>query len=323
MSGPTYVVMPVQADDAQISEQDTAKITSAIQQSLDETTHPEDHDGQEDIGPLKEFIAHQDSLYKYISWEDPIRTLGSYIGALSILFGAHCLPITQLALKAGAVTLGVMSVTEFASRSFGPDNFLSRLRPKEYRKVPESTLNATLKDVHDFVQYAVVHVQRIIFAQDLDRTFAAFLALTAWYWLIKFVSPFGLAVLGLTSIYVAPLITSPRGREVARDGTRRAEELTGAATEKGNVLVQDGKAKAADLSSKAKETAGDVGRQIEDLVQSEKQTAADLPSQAGNAASDASGAAAENLGRLQEKSTNVISNKAPDMIKSALSNAEQ
>ncbi|KAJ4177534.1 hypothetical protein NW767_015098 [Fusarium falciforme] len=65
-----------------------------------------------------------------------------------------------------------MSVTEFASRSFGPDTFLSRLRPKEYRKIPEPTLNATLKDIHDFVQYAVVQIQRIIFAQDLDRTFA-------------------------------------------------------------------------------------------------------------------------------------------------------
>ena len=122
-------------------------VASAIQQSLYEKTHPEDHDGQGDIGPLKEIIgtnhmrsniketehradtcdttAHQYSLYKYISvgpllkltdyrpdcsywlqWEDPIRTLGSYIGALSILFGAHYLPITQLALKAGAVTFG-------------------------------------------------------------------------------------------------------------------------------------------------------------------------------------------------------------------------
>ena len=68
--------------------------------------------------------------------------------------------------------LSVISITEFASRLFGPDTFLARLRPKEYKKVPESTLNATLKDIHDFVQYAVVQIQRIIFAQDLDRTFA-------------------------------------------------------------------------------------------------------------------------------------------------------
>ncbi|KAJ4171762.1 hypothetical protein NW754_000339 [Fusarium falciforme] len=260
MSGPAYVVMPVQADDAQHSEPDTAKIASAIQQSLYEKTHPEDHDGQGDIESLKEIIAFTsisvpDCSY-WLQWEDPIRTLGSYIGALSILFGAHYLPITQLALKAGAVTFGVMSVTEFASRSFGPDTFLSRLRPKEYRKIPESTLNATLKDIHDFVQYAVVQIQRITFAQDLDRTFA------------------------------------------------------------------DGKAKAADLSSKAQETAEGMRRHIGDLAQSGKQTAANLPSQARNTASDVSGATAENLRRLPEKGTNVI-NKAPGIIKSALSDAQQ
>ncbi|KAM6513449.1 hypothetical protein FALCPG4_015868 [Fusarium falciforme] len=322
MSGPAYVVMPVQADDAQHSEPDTVKIASAIQQSLYEKTHPEGHGRQGDIGPLKEIIAHQDSLYKYISWEDPIRTLGSYLGALSILFGAHYLPITQLALKAGAVTFGVMSVTEFASRSFGPDTFLSRLRSKEYRKIPESTLNATLKDIHDFVQYAVVQIQRIIFAQDLDRTFAAFLGLTTLYWLIKFIPPFGLAVLGLTLAYMAPLISSPWGREVAYDGMARAEELTNAAVEKGNTLVQDGKAKAVDLPSKAQETAGGMRRHIGDLTQSAKQTAADLPNQARNSASDVSGATAEDLRGLPEKGTNII-NKAPGIIKSALSDAEQ
>lgn len=42
----------------------------------------------------------------YSQWEDPIRTLLSYLGALSVLLGAHYLPLTQLALKAGAVTLG-------------------------------------------------------------------------------------------------------------------------------------------------------------------------------------------------------------------------
>ncbi|KAK2470453.1 hypothetical protein H9L39_18070 [Fusarium oxysporum f. sp. albedinis] len=304
MSEPAYVVMPVQADDTQHSEPDTAK---------KETEHRAN---------TCDITAHQDSLYKYISWEDRIRTLGSFIGALSILFGAHYLPITQLALKAGAVTFGVMSVTEFASQSFGPNTFLSRLRPKEYKKIPETTLNATLKDIHDFVQYAVVQIQRIIFAQDLDRTFAAFLGLTTMYWLIKAIPPFGLAVLGLTSIYVAPLITSPRGREVAHDGMVRAEELTNAAAEKGNTLVQGGKAKAADLSSKAQETAGGMRRHIGDLTQSGAQTVADLPSQARNTASDVSGATAEKLRRLPEKATNVI-NKAPGIIKSASSDAEQ
>ena len=115
------------------------------------------------------------------------------MGALGILLGAHYLPLTQLTLKAGAFTLGgmqcyalgdlsgrayigadlsVVAVTESASRTFGLNTFLARLRPKAYKKIPESTLNATLKDIHDLIQHSVGQAQRIIFGQDLGKTFA-------------------------------------------------------------------------------------------------------------------------------------------------------
>jgi hypothetical protein len=38
--------------------------------------------------------------------------------------------------------------------------------------VPEPALNATLRDIHDFVQYAAVQVQKVVFGQDLGKTFA-------------------------------------------------------------------------------------------------------------------------------------------------------
>lgn len=62
-------------------------------------------------------------------------------------------------------------MAEFAGRSFGPNNFVSRMRPRQYKTVPESTLNATLKDIHDFIQYSVVQAQKVIFAEDLEKTF--------------------------------------------------------------------------------------------------------------------------------------------------------
>lgn len=65
-----------------------------------------------------------------------------------------------------------MSVAEFAGRSFGPNNFVSRMRPKQYKTFPESTLNATLKDIHDFIQYAAVKAQKVMFAEDLEKTFS-------------------------------------------------------------------------------------------------------------------------------------------------------
>jgi hypothetical protein len=62
---------------------------------------------------------------------------------------------------------------EFASRTFGPDTFLARLRPKPYKTIPEDTLNATLKDIHDFIQFSVREAQKIVFAQELDKTLLA------------------------------------------------------------------------------------------------------------------------------------------------------
>ncbi|KAK5996246.1 hypothetical protein PT974_04678 [Cladobotryum mycophilum] len=228
---------------------------SAVQKSLHNARHPNNGDEQGEVGPLKEIIYHQDGPYKFISWDDPIRTLSSYIGALSILFMAHYIPLTQMALKAGAIILGVMSVTEYVSRLFGSDTLLARLRPKEYRKIPESTLNAVLKDIHDLVQGFVVHFQRIIFVQDLDKTFAAFLGITAFYWTIKIVNPFWLVVLSLSSVYIVSLVNSSRSGEVTHDAMVHAKGLANKAVENGSAIAQEGKATAEELSSKVKESA--------------------------------------------------------------------
>ncbi|KAF4415168.1 Reticulon [Fusarium acutatum] len=316
MSAPAVVIMPVQANGAQQSEQDPSKLASAIQQTLEENISSSDRNLQGENGPLKELIAHQESLYKYISWEDPVRTLGSYLVALSILIGTHCLPLTQLMIKVGAVVFGIISLAEFVSRTFGPNTFLSRLRPKEYKTVPEPILNATLRDIHDFIQYAVVQVQKLIFGQDLSKTFAASLGFTALFWLMKVASPFSLAVLGLSSLYIAPLINSLRGRTIAQDATARGKELASAATEKGNTLARDSKAKATELTSKARETTGGVQQRVKSLAHNGKQTANELSTQANDRATT------ENDESLKDMGIDAIS-KAPSIAKRNSGDVEQ
>ncbi|KAL5592325.1 hypothetical protein FOBRF1_013351 [Fusarium oxysporum] len=304
MSAPAVVIMPVQANGAQQSEQDLSKLASTIQQALEENISSNDRNLEGERGPLKELIAHQDSLYKYINWEDPVRTLGSYLVALSILIGTHYLPLTQLTVKVVAVVCGIISLAEFVSRTFGPNTFLSRLRPKEYKTIPEPILNATLRDIHDFIQYAVVQVQKVIFGQDLGKTFAASLGFTAMFWLMKVVSPFSLAVLGLSSLYIAPLINSPQGRTVAHDVTARGQELASVANEKGNTLARDGKAKATELTSKVHETAGGVQQSVKNLAHNEKQTASELSTQASDHVTDVSRATTENDKSLKDMGIN-------------------
>ncbi|KAJ9414206.1 hypothetical protein QL093DRAFT_2627172 [Fusarium oxysporum] len=211
-----------------------------------------------DSGPLKEIIAQQDSLYKYISWEDPARTIGSYFAALGFMLAVHHMHLTQLTLKTMAIGLGVMSMAEFAGRSFGPNNFVSRMRPRQYKTVPESTLNATLKDIHDFIQYAVVQAQKILFAEDLEKTFV--------HVSFRHCHP------RLTTIYTIPLVTSPRGRGIARDGVARAQEISNTAVDQASSLAQDTKGTMANISSMAQDTAGNLRQRAVNMVPGSKQT---------------------------------------------------
>ncbi|KIW63013.1 hypothetical protein PV04_09895 [Phialophora macrospora] len=272
MSGPAYVVLPVSGASGQYQNQNPTEIAQEIQELLHRKTHPQEYEEPDHHGPLKDIIDSKDSLYRYISWEDPTRTAATYIGALAVLFGAHYLPLTQTALKAGITTLGVVSVSEFVSRQFGPNSISKRLRPEEYKTVPETILNDTLKDIHDLVQFAVVQAQRIFFGQDLHNAIAAFLGLTALYALIQVVAPFWLAVIGLTSVFIAPLIASPRARAAAREAKKRGQELASSATDKGKELAENGKAKAGELSSRTQQAAKDAQGRVQDLAKSGKQT---------------------------------------------------
>jgi hypothetical protein len=131
----------------------------------------------------------------------------------------------------------------------------------------------------------------------------AFLGFTALYWLTKIVPPFWLTVIGLTSIFVAPLLSSPEGRGAAQDASVRAQELAKAAAEKGTALAQNGKVKTAELSSKG------------------KQTAADLSARTRDTASDMTRIAAENMRKLPQTGTNAI-NEAPGIVSSAFGDAK-
>ncbi|KAI8955324.1 Reticulon-domain-containing protein [Xylaria longipes] len=267
MSDATYVVMPIQAEGS-LREQDPNEVATAIEESLREKLHPEDYQDPEpepaERGPLKKVMANSDSLYKYISWEDPVRTLGSYLGLLGLLYGVHYLHCTQLLLKMSATALGVVFFTSIVSRSTKND-FVARMRP-EYKEVPEAILNATLSDIHDLVQYLAVEVQKIMYGENLGKTFGAFVSFTTLFWLIKILSPFKLEVLGLSLAYVIPLLSSPGGREIAQNAKSHAQELAHTTTESAGVAIRNGKAKAADLSHKTQQVTGDFTSRTQDIA---------------------------------------------------------
>jgi gas vesicle protein len=139
---------------------------------------------------------------------------------------------------------------------------------------------------------------------------------------MKVASPFSLAVLGLSSLYIAPLINSPQRRTIAQDATARGKELASAATEKGNTFAIDSKAKATELTSKARETAGGVQQRVKSLAHNGKQTANELSTQANDRATDLSRATTESDESLKDMGIDAIS-KAPSIAKRNSGDVEQ
>ncbi|KAI9147190.1 hypothetical protein HJFPF1_13223 [Paramyrothecium foliicola] len=334
MDAPSFIVPPAAGGDIRESNSMVGDPTSFPPQALPLNSTPslpqkplhevplgDNKKNEEHSGPLKQMV-NPDSLYKYTNWEDPARTIGSYVFIMSALLGAHYLPLTQTALKVGATTLGVAATVEYAHRSFTDNTILARLRPKEYKKIPEPVLNDTLKDIHDLVQYLVVEAQKVILGQDLERTFAGFISLSALYWLVKMLSPFALVLLSVTMLYIAPLARTPRGREVMEDARIRATNLGNAALENSQALANDGKAKASELTTKAQETAADAKRRAGELAQSGSQSAADMSGHVKDTLSDMSGTAAENVSALPQMGKDVM-NKASNNTNAALGSVNQ
>lgn len=82
----------------------------------------------------------------------------------------------------------------------------SSFRPKRYYTIPRETLEAFLEDVEQLINFFVIEFQRILFAENITNTVVAFLAAFVSYWLIKIVPLWGLTLIGISNIFLGPLI---------------------------------------------------------------------------------------------------------------------
>ncbi len=80
------------------------------------------------------------------------------------------------------------------------------VRPRKYYTIPREALEASLEDVEQLINFFVIEFQRILFAENVTNTVAAFFAALISYWLIKFVPLWGLSLISVSAIYLSPLI---------------------------------------------------------------------------------------------------------------------
>lgn len=82
----------------------------------------------------------------------------------------------------------------------------SHFRPKRYYTIPRETLEASLDDVEQLINFFVIEFQRILFAENIVHTITACAAAFISYWLIKIVPLWGLSLISTSVIFLGPLI---------------------------------------------------------------------------------------------------------------------
>ena len=95
---------------------------------------------------------------------------------------------------------------ELAGKLILGNGAVSSIRPRRYYTIPRETLEASLEDFEQLINFFVIEFQRILFAENVTATFAAFFAAFISYWLIKFTPLWGLSLIATSTIYLTPLI---------------------------------------------------------------------------------------------------------------------
>ena len=66
----------------------------------------------------------------------------------------------------------VVTLAEVAAKFVANTSVATSLRPRRYYKIPKESLEATLDDVEQMVNFFVIEIQRIVFAENIPATAA-------------------------------------------------------------------------------------------------------------------------------------------------------
>nr|POE99379.1 reticulon-like protein 1 [Quercus suber] len=219
-------------------------------------------------------LTHYHSFfYNLLSWENPRATAISYVSVVLAIFVARYVPVIRLTLRALWVLLGVVAAVETTAKLALGQSIAAHLRPRQYLTIPRETLEASLEDVEQLINFFVIEVQRVLFAENVFATTAAFFTTLLTYFLIKVTPAWGLALIFTTAVYFLPLIYLQNqelidsqlssASKIASDQTKQirniAQQHTSNAVSTSQSALKDASAKAQEMIGQAKQTAVDKG----------------------------------------------------------------
>ncbi|OAP56537.1 hypothetical protein AYL99_09716 [Fonsecaea erecta] len=141
-------------------------------------------------------LTHYHSFfYTLLSWKNKRATGITFACVIAFIFACRYLPIIRYVIKITWMTLGGVDGSSVASS----------LRPQRYYKIPKETLEASLDDLENLINFFVIEIQRLVFAENVPVTAAAFLTAFLTYYLIKIVPFWGMALITSCVVFLGPL----------------------------------------------------------------------------------------------------------------------
>ncbi|KAI5463280.1 Reticulon-domain-containing protein [Mariannaea sp. PMI_226] len=208
-------------------------------------------------------LTHYHSFFhELLSWNNPRASGIAYLTVIALILAGRFLDVLRWGFKVSWMILGVTILAEIVGKVVLNNGLATQIRPRRYYTVPRDTLDTLIGDVHELVNFFVIEAQRIIFAENIPASIAAFVSAFISYYLVKLVPYWGLAIIGTTVVFFVPLIYTSN-QELIDEQINHITELVDAQTSQ----VKDVAQKQLDqVSALGKQYAGDYTEKVQDLL---------------------------------------------------------
>lgn len=216
-------------------------------------------------------LTHYHSLFfNILSWQNPRVTTISYASIITFIFFTRYVPILKYIFKGLYVVLGITAAAEVAGKVVLDRGLASHMRPRKYYTINRGSLEATLDDVEQLINFFVIEFQRIVFAENVYATIAAFSSALLGYFLVKIVPTWGLALIATSAVYLVPLIYIKNRRVIDEHLSHAGEVINQQATQVRDLTAQHTN-RATEI---VKNTASEYSAKAQDLIGQGKARAA-------------------------------------------------
>ncbi|KAL6246611.1 hypothetical protein RBB50_006849 [Rhinocladiella similis] len=172
-------------------------------------------------------LTHYHSFfYTLLSWKNKRATGLTFLSAVAFIFACRYLPILRYLLKITWMTLGVVTLAEASSKALMGSGVAGAVRPRRYYKIPKETLESSLDDLENLINFFVIEGQRIVFAENVPVTATAFFSAFLTYYLIKLLPFWGLSLFFTCVVFLGPLVYI-ENKEVIDAQLQHAGEVIG------------------------------------------------------------------------------------------------